>query len=122
MHRALHIPAVVAAFALASCAAVKQVGQGSLAFVQKTTSATTSKVSQLSEMASNTLSPPAVKVVEVREKDLRKLPSGQEQALAFENNRKRGFWFFNGPVDFKEPALPQSGGESDGSLLPPKTP
>jgi len=122
MNLALHIASLVAALALASCAAVKQASQGSLAFVQKTTSATTSKVTQLSEMAVNRINPPAVKIVEVREKDLKKLPTGHEKALAFENTRKRGFWFFNGPVDFTEPALPQPGGETDGSLLPPKTP
>ena len=122
MNLAFHIASLVAALALASCAAVKQAGQGSLAFVQKTTSATTSKVTQLSEMAVNRINPPAVKIVEVREKDLKKLPTGHEKALAFENTRKRGFWFFNGPVDFTEPTLPQPGGETDGSLLPPKTP
>jgi hypothetical protein len=122
MKRALQVFSVVAAFALASCATVKQAGQGSLAFLQKTSSATGSKVSKLSEMAVNTIRPPGVKIVEVREKDLKKLPTGHEKALAFENTRKRGFWFFNGPVDFTEPTLPLPGGETDGSLLPPKTP
>lgn len=122
MHRALYLPSVVTAFALASCTAVKQAGQGSLAFVQKTGSATTGKISKLSEMAVNTIHPPGVKIVEVREKDLKTLPTGHEKALAFENTRKRGFWFFNGPVDFTEPSLPLPGGETDGSLLPPKSP
>jgi hypothetical protein len=121
MKRVLHF-SLFAGFALTSCATVKQASQGSLAFVQKTTSATTSKVSKLSEMAVNTINPPGVKVVEVREKDLKKLPTGHEKALAFENTRKRGFWFFNGPVDFTEPTLPLPDGETDGSLLPPKTP
>ena len=62
-----------------------------------------------------------VKVVEVREKDLRELPTGREKALAYNQERKRGFWIFGGPVDFKEPDLPVPGSESDGSLLPPKT-
>ncbi len=122
MKRALQVSSVVAAFALVSCATVKQVGQGSMAFVQKTSSATSSKVSKFSEIAINTIHPPGVKIVEVREKDLKKLPSGHEKALAYENTRKRGLWFFNGPVDFTEPNLPQPGGETDGSLLPPKTP
>lgn len=119
MSRALLIPPVVAIFGLASCATVSKVGQSSLAFVQKTTAATTTKVSELSEMAVNKISPAGVKVVEVREKDLKPLPTGQEQALAFQNTRKRGFWSFMGPVDFKEPALPEAGGEMDSGLLPP---
>jgi hypothetical protein len=122
MKRALQVSTVAGAFALASCSTVKQVGQGSLAFVQKTGSATSTKVSKFSEMAINTIHPPGVKIVEVREKDLKKMQTGHEKALAFENTRKRGFWFFNGPVDFTEPTLPQPGGETDGSLLPPKTP
>lgn len=86
--------------------------------VQRTSKATTTKVAQLAEI----VHPPGVKVVEVREKDLKPLPSGHERALAFQNTRKRSFWFFGGPVDFKEPILPEAGGEMDGSLLPPRTP
>ena len=112
----------VVALGLVSCATVGNAGKNSLAFVQKTTAATTSKVAQLTEMAVNTVSPAGVKVVEVREKDLKPLQTGQEKALAYENNRKRSFWSFGGPVDFKEPTLPQAGGEMDGSLLPPKSP
>lgn len=117
MSRAMLIPPIAAIFGLASCATVSKVGQGSVAFVQKTTS----KVSELSEMAANKISPAGVKVVEVREKDLKPLPTGQEQALAFQNTRKRGFWSFMGPVNFKEPALPEAGGEMDSGLLPPMT-
>lgn len=90
--------------------------------IQKTSAAATAKVAELSELSLAKINPPGVKVVEVREKDLKKLPTGQERALAFENSRKRGFWFFNGPVDFKEPNLPQPGAEMDGSLLPPRNP
>lgn len=121
MSRALLFPPVVAIFGLASCATVSKVGQSSVAFVQKTTAATTSKVSELSEMAVNKISPAGVKVVEVREKDLKPLPTGQEQAIAYQNTRKRGFWSFMGPVDFKEPPLPETGGEMDTGLLPPMT-
>lgn len=64
---------------------------------------------------------PGVKVVQVRKKDLKDLPTGRERALAFESQRKQGFWFFGGPVDFKEPTLPEPGSELDGSLLPPRT-
>jgi hypothetical protein len=61
-------------------------------------------------------------VVEVREKDLKDLPTGMELAKAHERERKRSFWFFGGPVDFKEPTLPEPGSELDGSLLPPRMP
>lgn len=65
---------------------------------------------------------PRVKVVQVRHKDLKPLPTGRERALAYENAHHRGFWFFGGPVDFKEPTLPEAGSELDGSLLPPRIP
>lgn len=120
--RAIFIPALAVAFGLVSCTAVSKVSKNSLAFVKKTTTATTTKVAQLSTMAVDKISPPSVKVVEVREQDLKKLPTGQERALAYQNTRKRSFWFFGGPVDFKEPSLPEAGGEMDGSLLPPKSP
>ena len=61
-----------------------------------------------------------VKVVDVRENDLEELPLGHERALAFDRERKRGFWVFGGPVDFQEPELPEAGVELDGSLLPPR--
>lgn len=118
MNRLIQLPTIAAVLGLTSCATVSKIGQGSMAVVR----GTTSKVSQLSAMAVDKINPPSVKVVEVREKDLKKLPTGQERALAYENTRKRGFWFFGGPVDFKEPTLPAPGGEMDGSLLPPKTP
>lgn len=106
-------------FGLCACSTVSDFGRNSVAFVQKTSVATGTKVSQLSEMAVNRIAPPGVKVVEVREKDLKKMPTGEERAVAFQNTRKRSFWFFSGPVDFKEPTLPEAGGEMDGSLLPP---
>ncbi|HEX7262264.1 MAG TPA: hypothetical protein VF258_10655 [Luteolibacter sp.] len=111
------LPPVIVSFVLVSCTAVSAVGEGSMSLVRKTTDATTSRVAKLSDL----VNPAGVKVVEVREKDLKPLPTGQERAIAFENTRKRGFWSFMGPVDFKEPTLPQPGGELDGSLLPPKT-
>lgn len=122
MSPAIFFPALGVTVGLMSCATVSKVGQGSLALVQKTTAATTAKVSELSEMAVHRISPAGVKVVEVREKELKDLPTGHERALAFETTRKRSFWSFMGPVDFKEPMLPEAGGEMDGSLLPPKAP
>ena len=122
MSPAILFPTIIATVGLVSCATVSKVGQDSMALVHKTTEATTANVSKLSEMATNKLRPSGVKVVEVREKELKDLPTGHERALAYENTRKRGLWSFMGPVDFKEPTLPETGGEMDGSLLPPKTP
>lgn len=97
-------------------------GESSLAAVEKTAAATSSKMTAFSNFTLSKIRPAGVKVVEVREKDLKKLPTGEERALAYENNRKKSFWFFGGPVDFHEPTLPQPGGAMDGSLLPPKQP
>ena len=63
-----------------------------------------------------------LKVVEVREKDLKDMPTGRERAIAYRNERKRGFWIFGGPVDFEEPELPEDDSGIDGSLLPPRMP
>jgi hypothetical protein len=118
------IPLLATGFScgLLSCASISDAGRSSLAFVKNTTTAATTKVSQLSTMAVEKINPPSVRVVEVREKDLKPLPTGHERALAHENTRKRSFWIFSGPVDFKEPTLPEPGGDMDGSLLPPKAP
>jgi hypothetical protein len=109
---------VAAGHTLVSCAAVKE-----------TTANTTAKLASYAKMPDLTNTPIArlmpaggLKVVEAREKDLKDLPSGHERALAYRNERKRGFWIFGGPVDFEEPVLPESGTEMDGSLLPPKMP
>ena len=118
MSRAITVPVLLGSLCLISCGTISNVGKNSLAMIQKTSAAATSKVSELSDK----IHPAGVKVVEVREKDLKELPTGQERALAFENSRKRGFWFFGGPVDFVEPTLPEPGAEMDGSLLPPKLP
>ena len=113
MTKAILFPFVATTIALSSCATMGKLGKNSVALVQKTV---------------DKIHPPAIPIVEVREKDLKKLPTGEERALAFENSRDRtsrhSFWssFMSGPVDFKEPSLPENGGEMDGSLLPPKTP
>ena len=109
---------IVAAAAFVSCAAVKNA-----------TSATTEKVSSsfaklpdLADMPIARILPgQRVKVVEVREKDLKELPTGKEKAVAYRKGLG-GFWIFGGPVDFKEPTLPEPGSEMDGSLLPPRMP
>ena len=107
-------------FSLGSCAGVKQVGHKSASFVQNTTSAASSAASSGFGALANLIPGRGIKVVEVREKDLKELPTGREKAMAFQNTRRSGFWIFGGPVNFTEPALPDAGGEPDGSLLPPK--
>jgi len=111
------LPALCAALllpiSLTSCGAVDR--------VRTTAAATTAKVSELAKNSVDKMMPgPKVQVVEVREKDLKDMPLGDERALAYTNQKKRSFWSFGGPVDFEEPNLPQTGGELDGSLLPPK--
>lgn len=105
--------AIVLPLALASCGTMKVV----TAAKEKTSAAMTG----LADASVGRFMGPKIPVVEVREKDLKNLPTGEERALAFESTKKKrsSFWFFGGPVDFKEPALPASGGEADGSLLPP---
>lgn len=104
-------------FTLASCGAAGKIGESSAGFA----AATTSKLVKLTEMASHRIRPAGVGVVEVREKDLKEMPTGHDRALAFENTRKRSFWSsFSGPVDFMEPMLPEASEEMDGSLLPPR--
>ena len=112
--------AVLAPVMLVSCAAVKNTAEA----VKEHTSDTASKLAgNLVETPIARLMPAGgLKVVEVREKDLKELPSGHERALAYRNEKRRGFWIFGGPVDFQEPALPDPGSEMDGSLLPPKAP
>ena len=105
--RVISLSLVATLAGLASCATVSKVGQNSTAFMQ----ATIDKVH-----------PAQIKVVEVREKDLKEQLTGQEQALAYEKTRKRSFWSFGGPVDFQETSLPEPGGDMENSLLPPKAP
>lgn len=104
----------VSSLALASCGAVKD--------------KTTAGLNKASHFSLRDLMPSRVKVVEVRQKDMKEMPLGKERALAFQNEKNQmarqsrgGFWgFFRGPIDFKEPTLPGNGGEMDGSLLPPR--
>jgi len=118
MKRATPTLLIAACLPLAGCASIKHAGQKSAEMVRNTSSATASKISSFS--LANLIPGNGIKVVKVREKDLRELPTGKEKALAFQNSRKSRFWIFGGPVDFKEPTLPEAGSEMDGSLLPPK--
>lgn len=63
---------------------------------------------------------PRVPVVQVRHKDLKDLPLGHERAVAWQEKQRNGWWFFGGPVNFKEPVLPDAATEGNGSLLPAK--
>lgn len=102
-----------AALSLVSCAQVNQ--------IKTATVGGFSKVSEVSKSSIAKLMPARLPVVEVREKDLKALPTGQEQAVAFEKSRRNRFWnMFSGPVDFEEPVLPADVGALDGDLLPPK--
>ena len=107
---------VFAAFAFVSCAQVKNVTAGSISKV----SGGMSKLGEASKNSFAKLMPSRIPVVEVREKDLREVKTGQEQAVAFEQTRRKRFWIFGGPADFEEPDLPESAGLMDGELLPPK--
>ena len=107
---------------LVSCASRGQANADPVAAIKKSSSGAVSKIFQITEASLASIIPARVKVVEVREHDLKKLPTGAERALAYEKSRKRSFWGSSGPVDFKEPTLPMAGAEMDGSLLPPKNP
>jgi hypothetical protein len=105
---------LAAAFSLASCAQVNQIKTATVGGISKVTEASKDSIAKLMPGS-------RVPVVEVREKDLKPLPTGQEQALAFEKSRRNRFWnMFSGPVDFEEPVLPADMGSLDGNLLPPK--
>lgn len=103
---------VCALLSLASCAQVNKLTTATAGGFTKATDATKNSFAKLM--------PSRIPVVEVREKDLKELKTGQEQAVAFEKTRRNRFWgIFSGPVDFQEPALPEDSGEMDSGLLPP---
>lgn len=104
----------IAAVSLASCAQVNQLKTATVAGM--------TKMGQASKDSFAKLMPQRMPVVEVREKELKEIKTGQEQAVAFEKERRRSFWgnLFKGPVDFKEPELPVESAAMDGELLPPK--
>ncbi|NJR42985.1 MAG: hypothetical protein HC767_10295 [Akkermansiaceae bacterium] len=87
--RIAFISAIVAASSLVSCTTVSKVGKGSMAIAQSATKATTSGVAKLSTAVTDKISPSGVKVVEVREKDLKVMPTGKEKLLALEAKQDR---------------------------------
>lgn len=113
-----------AALLMASCGSMNSVKTGTTAGIGKVGEGF-GKVgsgigSGFGKVAEFTMSPfgPRVPVVEAREDALKELPSGQEQAIAYQQ-KQNSFWSFLGPISFKEPALPDDGGAMDGGLLPP---
>lgn len=73
-------------------------------------------VSKVRDFSISDIRPAKVDVVEVREKDLKALPTGEERLIAFQRSGR--FFGFFGPVHFREPDLPTDGGPVDGGLLP----
>lgn len=104
---------------LASCSSMRNIGSHSVAAVKHSTNTAISKLSDLPLV--NRLPGQGPTVVKVRKEDLQDMPTGRELAKGYEK-RRSGFWIFGGPVDFKEPTLPESGTGMDGSLLPPRMP
>jgi hypothetical protein len=116
---------IMAAVNLVSCAAVKNATAATTAKISSSTAKLSSSIAKLPDLGdtaiARVLPGQRVKVVEVREQDLKEMPTGKEKAMAYRTGR-RGFWIFGGPIDFKEPTLPEPGSELDGSLLPPRMP
>lgn len=65
------------------------------------------------------LVPQRIPIAEVRQEDLKTMPTGAEKALAFEKKRNRRYFAFI-PGFYKAPKLPTERGMStEGSILPP---
>ncbi|MES2995917.1 MAG: hypothetical protein V4733_03815 [Verrucomicrobiota bacterium] len=121
-----HIPFCLVAFSfcLTSCGFVKKAGSGTVAVMKKAGSATADGVATI-------IPGERIKVVDVREEDLRELPTGAEKIAALDH--KRGLLAFRLPLfsgrgggnvpvpklPFNESNLTSESGEVDASLLPP---
>ena len=105
------------AVALCSCGAMSEIKTGATKFGE-------SIGNGFEKMADATTKPfrPGIPIAEPREKDMHELKTGREQAVAYqaEQQRRRGWFIFGGPVDFDEPALPEIGDPVDAGLLPGK--
>ncbi len=111
---------------LISCGTLSQAGRDSAGAIAKGSQAAGKKLASLAQLSPfDALRPAGVPVVEVREKDLKKMKTGEERALAYVKSRDRdavrnSSWF-SGPVSFEEVPLPDDlGAEADDILLPPK--
>lgn len=109
----------IAALSFASCAQVGQLKTATVGGFSKMSSG----LASATDATMAKIMPPKIPVVEVREKDLKQVTTGEQQVVAFEKSRRNRFWdMFRGPVDFQEPALPDNAGGMDGDLLPPPPP
>ena len=109
---------------LSSCGTVKTLSSATTGGIRKVGTGVTEGFGAVKDLAMSPFEPD-IPVVEARPDDFKKLPSGQEQAIAFqqEQARRRSFWDFGGVFDFEEPNLPdEPQGVMDGGLLPPKQP
>jgi hypothetical protein len=83
-----------------------------------------SPLKRISQFSLNDLRPSRIRIVDVREHDLKPLPLGSERAIAHESmaarSRAHSQWISHRPIDFVEPSLPATGVESGLGLLPPK--
>lgn len=115
---------------LIGCGPMQKAGSGTASVFKKSTASVATGIAaipkpQMPDFSLADLMPgPKIKVVEVREKDLKEMPTGTELAKA---HRSQGqgfvdFWPFSGKLYFEEPDFPAPGAEMDGSLLPPKMP
>lgn len=117
--------------AVTSCSTVKSVGAVTANGFSKAGTVTANGFSKAGSGISDGLAkvetfsirdlmPSRVKVVEVREKDLKPMPLGRDLALAYQDKqKKRGFWSSFTGREYKEPTLPNQPEELDGTLLPP---
>ncbi|TAG10433.1 MAG: hypothetical protein EAZ42_03570 [Verrucomicrobia bacterium] len=118
--------AVLLTMPLISCGTLSQAGRDSAGAIAHGSQAAGKKLASLAQLSPfDAFRPAGVPVVEVREKDLKKMKTGEERALAYVKSRDRdavrnSSWF-SGPVSFEEVPLPDDlGAEADDILLPPK--
>lgn len=115
---------VLGAALLSSCATMKSVSSATTSGVGKMGEAVGSGFGKLADAATSPFKP-GIPVVEARPEDFREVPTGHDQAIAYQRkqDQRRGLWdrLFSGPVDFEEPALPDdTDAVLDAGLLPPK--
>lgn len=119
-----HLPLGCLIGALVSCAGVKKAGEYASSSFGKVSEGVGSAAENVGSFARNTTSalmPNRVPIAEVREDELKDYELGHDKAVAYQRQRRQGFWIFGGSVDFEEPALPEIGEEPEESLLlPPK--
>lgn len=131
--RLLYFPVLLfVTIGLISCGPMRKVGSGTASVFKKSTASVATGIAAIPKppmpdfSLADLMPGPKIKVVEVREKDLKEMPTGTELAKAHRSQgRGQGFmdlWPFSGKLYFEEPDFPAPGAEMDGSLLPPKLP